>query len=182
MVLGPGLIAAACHSAACICPGMTPSKCAVDPAPIVKAWMECQECTEGQLEAVLAMGPEQVRKALPLLKGVIPEKRRAEYEEQLAGSFDVSTSGSSHGSKQQYIERYVNKLERRYRVRTRIALDKLQLRQDLSKDLRHKLQKQRAALQIGTGPGGDSQEPPQDSHWLDWIFGWTPSRRPLAIP
>jgi hypothetical protein len=93
------------------------------------AWFECEECTEGQLESVIALGPAAIPSlAAALREGPAPE-RLAEVQRHLARRYEDHAAyadrnpGAELGRSQaDFVNRYSENFVALYRVRAAIAL------------------------------------------------------------
>jgi hypothetical protein len=126
----------------------------------ITAWLECEECVDGEREAVVALGGI----ALPTLVAVLREgpspARREEMRRHLERVYrELRESGAelAAGSPEEYAQRYLGNFEALYRIRAaeglgaigggeaRRALEEA-LRQDLREDVAAAV---RAALEGG---------------------------------
>jgi len=94
-------------------------------------WLECEECTDGELEAVLKVGRVGVPTlAATLIEGPAPA-RLEEQREHLAGLYRQQVEyARSHPraaprmSESEYLAVYTANLVARYRVRSAMALER----------------------------------------------------------
>jgi len=106
-----------------------------DAADAVGAWLNCEECEDGELNAVLALGDT----ALPSLRqALLQGPSAAELEEarsHLMASYDgilpywPAESGSPPPTRDEYVRMYLSNLVARYQKRAMIALETLGGRQ-----------------------------------------------------
>lgn len=102
---------------------MTPAE-ATHARRVIVNWLECEECTEKELEQLKAVGTP----AIPLLKstliyGLAPAKREA-YKHHLEIAYrDLQEYAKTHPddaikvSREEYVDLYLNNLETHYRNR-----------------------------------------------------------------
>jgi hypothetical protein len=102
-------------------PVILPPERAAEVRTTVIAWLECEECTEGELEAVVKLGQAAVPTlAASLRDGPSPARReqlRRHLEESHARLKDRSRTSAAV-----YVHRYTDNLEALYRVRAARAL------------------------------------------------------------
>lgn len=104
-------------------PGAEPARTAAAPADArtsLVAWLECEECTDEQLAAVVALGPEVVPTLAATLREGLSPASRARLELQLRERHAARVAGAGrHPASEPVLglERYVA-----HHVRTRDAL------------------------------------------------------------
>lgn len=93
------------------------------------AWFECEECTEGQLDSVIALGPAAIPSLSSALRAGPAPERLAELQRHLAQRYENHAAyadrnpGAALGRSQaEYIQRYSENFVALYRVRAAIAL------------------------------------------------------------
>ena len=106
----------------------------------ILAWLECEECIDGELKAVVGLGQDAVPALAETLRNGTSSERRASYERQLAKSYDdlrnyVQRDPNCKGAREhernhcrlsvrqdEYITRYRDNLDALYKVRSARAL------------------------------------------------------------
>lgn len=94
-------------------------------------WLECEECTDGELEAVLKLGRVAVPTlATTVLEGPAPV-RLEELREHLTASYRQQAAyarshprAASQMSESEYLAVYTANLVARYRIRSAMALER----------------------------------------------------------
>jgi len=101
-------------------------------AGIVERWLECQECSAGELEAAVRLGQSAVISLAPsLVDGPLPAKRQS-YEKYLRKMFaDMKAYEKTHPksvvpySEDEFVRRDLAKYVNLYRVRAARALGEI---------------------------------------------------------
>lgn len=103
-----------------------------DAQAVLAAWFECEECREGQLRAVVALGQEVVPRLATYLAEGPPEEALASRRAALQGSYQRLTErlGAERMAEQQmtqsdYLELYAGNYVSLYRVRSAMALGEI---------------------------------------------------------
>jgi len=137
----------------------------------VQRWLLCDECTEGELDSVVALGDRGVKALEAALKG--PPKKGRENMELQAKAMFARIPGPTI-SMQKYVDHYLDNYEATYQSRAAIALARINsprsravlldaLRRDslYRHDVRRVLGRSRGA--VVSIVAGDSQHAPFDS-------------------
>ena len=154
---------------------MTLAACRPAPLPergIVEAWLLCEECIEGELDSVVALGDQAVPPLQRALKGP-PGERRENMRRQAEGVYALLPD-TSIIIRQTYLDRYEANYVSSYQARAAVALGRIgtpkarqvvlaaltsgtTYRRDVQRALGSAA---RAALSVAEG---DSQQAPVDS-------------------
>lgn len=97
-----------------------PSQVPAYPTDPVGRWMECEECDEGERQAVVAMGGAAVQTLAGYLNQGPPAERVAALEQALRGSY--ARRADTTISEVQWVARYRANYEAKYRIRAAEAL------------------------------------------------------------
>jgi hypothetical protein len=114
----------ACHTAA---PAPTPEQ-ATEARRVLVAWFECEECWDGELEAVLALGKRAVPQLAATLDGGLSPATRAALEDQLGAYYDEAEkrdAGPRGWPRDAYVAHHVVARDAAWRSRAAEALGRI---------------------------------------------------------
>jgi hypothetical protein len=117
------LLAAGCAAPAPLIttPVTPPPARAAEMRSTIIAWLECEECSEGELEAVVKLGQAAVPTLAASLRDGPSPARREQLRRHLQESH-ARLKDRSRTSAAVYVQRYTENLEALYRVRAARAL------------------------------------------------------------
>jgi hypothetical protein len=99
---------------------------------VVASWLECDDCTEGQMEAVVKLGPGAVPSLADTLVNGLPKTRRDAHTKHLLNRYRVLKEyEKTHPdppvtqTEQQFVSRYIEKYETSHRTRAARALGRI---------------------------------------------------------
>ena len=100
-----------------------------DPPTIIRVWLECDECKDGELEAVRNLGQQAVPLlAATLQNGPSPERRDAHRKHLLRRYDQLTAYAKTHKNasvpltQTEFVNRYMDKFESLQRMRSARAL------------------------------------------------------------
>jgi hypothetical protein len=100
-----------------------------DPQRTVDLWMNCEECTAGELQAVVKLGAAAIPSLTESLLNGVPKARRDAHGQFLAKRYQaLKEYEKSHPdppvaqSEQEFVNRYLDKYESLQRIRAARAL------------------------------------------------------------
>jgi hypothetical protein len=92
-------------------------------------WLECEECEEGELEAVRKYGEAVVPNLAAVASGGLAPASRALVREQLEARYDAlaeqgrrDTAFAPRGTRDEFVALYLGNLDAQYRIRAARAL------------------------------------------------------------
>jgi hypothetical protein len=89
----------------------------------IESWLHCEECNEGELEAVVAFGDEAVPSLAAALRGGLSPARRERMAQRLGAFYDAQHgTGTGGRGREAFIAHHVGKREALVRVRAAHAL------------------------------------------------------------
>lgn len=116
-----GLVAGGCVAPTGPTPVMPPPEKAVEIRTTVLAWLDCEECSEGELAAVVKLGDAAVPSLVASLRGGLAPARREQLRRHLEESY-AQLQNRSQASAEAYVQRYTENLVALHRVRAASAL------------------------------------------------------------
>jgi HEAT repeat protein len=122
----PCLALAACLGLACDGGSHAASKPA-DAGRTLVAWLECEECGNGELDAVVALGADAVPLLAATLEGGLSPATRGKLEAQLGAYYDEARARGRLGdwSREEYVTHHLDAREAGYRSRAAQALGRI---------------------------------------------------------
>ena len=120
-----------------LCVALAAAVCAGDPAgadPVaeqtaLRNWLECEECWDGELKAVVALGDAVVPSLAATLRGGMSPAARARLSRQLAERYDARVAwAETHPetrptlTREEYVAHHVGNRDALYKVRAVRAL------------------------------------------------------------
>jgi hypothetical protein len=99
---------------------------------IARAWLECEECREGELQAVRRLGPAAVALFAQTLQEGPPTERREEYRRHLTEAYAASQkygekipAAKMPGSESEYVDFYMRNFIALYKMRSARVLGEI---------------------------------------------------------
>jgi hypothetical protein len=96
------------------------------------AWFECEECTDGELDAVVKYGDAIVPSLAATLEGGLSPSKREEVRQHLQETYRAMVEYAKQGkrdlpqlSEQQYSDTYLGNTDSLYRIRAATALGRI---------------------------------------------------------
>jgi hypothetical protein len=120
-VLFIGLIGGGCAAQTGSTPGTPPPEKAVEIRSTVMAWLDCEECSDGELQAVVKLGDAAVPSLIASLRGGLSPARREQLRRHLEESYP-RLQNKSQASADVYVQRYTENLVALHRMRAADAL------------------------------------------------------------
>jgi len=120
-VLVIGLIAGGCAAPTTSTPAMPSPEKAVEIRSTVMAWLDCEECSDGELAAVVKLGDAAVPSLVASLRGGLSPARREQLRRHLEESY-TRLQNKSRASADAYVQRYTENLVALHRMRAADAL------------------------------------------------------------
>ena len=112
--------------------GLTPQQ-AADARKVIVAWLECTECSDGELQAVLQIGPLVVQTLAAVLKEGPSLAKREQFRQHLVDSYETTQTYLKTRPKPSwilinrdaYVAQYIENYVTLYKVRAATALGKI---------------------------------------------------------
>ena len=105
------------------CGGEPDPQSAADAQRRIQDWLLCEECTDGELAAVTALGSEAVPSLVATLRMGLSPASRALLQQQLAETWKAS--GDARMSREEFISHHVGNRDALLRVRAARALGRI---------------------------------------------------------
>jgi hypothetical protein len=91
----------------------------------IQDWLLCEECTDGELEGVVALGAGAVPSLVATLRGGLSPASRASFQQQLVETWDGGPGSDARLSRDQFVEHHVGNRDALLRVRAARALGRI---------------------------------------------------------